>query len=115
MRPRTGISLVEVLVAALLLAIGISAALGAFTAAARFRERAALREFVARTVADRLERFTLEACTGADTVRAEHVAGVVEQHWLVSRAGAVARLDGYAAAHVQGGARLALVHQRRCR
>lgn len=114
MRTRRGVSLVEVLVAAVLLAIGVSGALGALVAAARLRDRAGMREAVARTVESRLGWFTLHGCAAVDTILADGSRGIEEQ-WRVTRAGAVARLEGRARSTDAGRAvRVALVHERRC-
>lgn len=115
MTSRRGVSLVEVLVAAVLLAVGVGGALSALVAAARLRDRAGTREAVVRAVEARLGWFAATACAaGADTTIAATDARV-EEAWRVTRAGAVVRLEGRALGRAPGTpVRLALVHERRC-
>lgn len=114
MRSRRGVSLVEVLVASVLLAVGVSGALGALVAAARLRHRASVREAVTRRVEARLAWFTLQGCATVDTTVAD-ASGVIEDRWRVTRSGGVIRLEGRTRS-VDGGrpVRLSLVHERRC-
>ncbi|MBK7907427.1 MAG: prepilin-type N-terminal cleavage/methylation domain-containing protein [Gemmatimonadetes bacterium] len=114
MRSRRGVSLVEVLVASALLAVGVSGALSALVTAARLRQRASVREAVTRRVEARLAWFTLQGCASVDTVVVD-ASAAIEERWRVTRSGAVARLDGRARS-VDGGrpVRVALVHERRC-
>lgn len=114
MRERAGVSLVEVLVASVLLAIGVGGALGALVAAARMRDRAGRREAVVRAVDARLGWFALNACAPTDTVIAAVVDGV-DETWRITRAGATSRLEGRALAVAPGRpVRLSLVHERSC-
>jgi Tfp pilus assembly protein PilV len=115
MRSRPGVSLVEVLVAAVLLAVGVGGAMSALLAAARLRDRAATREAVVRAVEARLGWFAVNACTWADTTVAATDAGV-EEAWRISRATAgMARLEGRTVGRTSGApVRLSLVHERRC-
>jgi hypothetical protein len=108
------VTLVEVLVASVLLAVGVSGTLGALVAAARLRSRASVREAVARTVDARLTWFSLHGCMPVDTTLAGAV-GAVEERWRVTRAGGVARLEGRARS-VAGGrpVSVGLEHERRC-
>lgn len=67
MRNRRAVSLVEVLVAAVLLAIGISGTLQALLASARLRMDADKREALVGLLLDRLAWFESRACSVADT------------------------------------------------
>lgn len=69
-------SLIEVIVAALLLGVGVAGTLGAIAAAARLRQRAAVRELVASAALDRLHWFERSACTAPDTAASETRRGV---------------------------------------
>jgi Tfp pilus assembly protein PilV len=114
MRSRPGVSLVEVLVAAVLLAVGVGGAMSALLAAARLRGRAGTREAVVRVVEARLGWFAGTACASADTVIGASDAGV-EETWRVTRSSGSVRLEGRALGRAPGSAvRLALVHERRC-
>lgn len=116
MTNRSGVSLAEVLVAAVLLAIGVGGALGALLAAAQLRTRASAREAVAATVEARVAWFGAAACgVAADSVVRVDGRWAVEETWRVTRAGAVVRLEGRAtASHGAHRARRALVMERRC-
>lgn len=114
MRSRRAVSLIEVLVAAVLLAVGIGATLSALTAAARLRERASLRERVARVVADRLARFVADGCVASDTSLAMTV-GPIDERWSITRSADRARLSGRAVGALPGGiVRLRLEQERGC-
>jgi Tfp pilus assembly protein PilV len=114
MRSRPGVSLVEVLVAAVLLAVGVSGAVSALVAAARLRDRAGTREAVVRVVEARLGWFSGSACAWADTTIVS-MEPRIEEVWRVTRAGGVVRLEGRALGRAAGTpVRLALVHERRC-
>ena len=76
MRSRRGVSLIEVIVAALLLGVGVAGTLGAIAAAARLRQRAAVRELVASAALDRLHWFERRACATPDTAGTELLRGV---------------------------------------
>lgn len=67
MRSRSGVSLIEVLVAAVLLAVGICGTLAALAATARLRQLARDREALAAAALDRLAWFEARACAHADT------------------------------------------------
>ncbi len=114
MRPRPGVTLVEVLVASVLLAIGIGGTLGALVAAARLRDGAGRRELVASVVEARLVWFAISACASTDTVLSGAADGV-EETWRITRAGPLARLEGRARSSLPGRpVRLALAHERQC-
>ena len=113
MRSPRGVSLVEVLVAALLLAIGVGGCVQALLAAGRLRAQAAGRERLARAVESRLAWFEGHACTQADTVIS--VAAPVEEWWRVRRDGAAISLEGRARVGTRGDSlRLPLTRRRRC-
>lgn len=112
--PRRGVTLVEVLVASVLLAVGVGGTMGAIVAAARLRERAGRREALVRVAEARLAWFTRAACASGDTVLTMRAAGI-DETWRVTRDGAGARLEGRALADAAGHpVRLSLVHARRC-
>lgn len=114
MRSRPGVSLVEVLVAAVLLAVGVGGAMSAVLAAARLRARAGTREAVVRVVEARLGWFAGNACAAGDTTIGAMDARV-EETWRVTRSPGSARLEGRALGRAPGTpVRLALVHERRC-
>lgn len=71
MSNRSGVSLVEVLVAAVLLAVGIAGTMAALAAAAQLREQARAREELAAEGLERLAWFEGRACAQPDT--SEHV------------------------------------------
>ena len=116
MSNRKGISLVEVMVAALLLAVGVAGSLSALLAAAQLRSRASVREAVALSLETRLSWFAANACafTGDTVLRSSSGTRLVES-WRVLRDSAGARLEGRV---VGGGGPLTLartlVVSRRC-
>jgi hypothetical protein len=61
------VSLVEVLVAAVLLMVGVGGSLHALAASARLRALADAREALTAEMLDRLAWFEARACAGADT------------------------------------------------
>lgn len=81
MRTPRGVSLVEVLVAAVLLAVGVSGTLSSLSTAARLRHGASGREALAAAVHDRLGWFEAAACAFADSAATEDVAGGVRVQW----------------------------------
>lgn len=92
-----GVSLVEVLVAALLLTIGVAGSLSALLASARLRTRASVRESVAQTLESRLGWFAARACAfTADTLVRSASDARVEESWRVVRDSTGARLEGRA-------------------
>ena len=116
MTNRRGVTLAEVLVAAVLLAVGVGGALGALMTAAQLRTRASVRESVAAVVEARVAWFGAAACgLVADSVVRAGGRWRIEETWRVTRAGALVRLEGRATA--RAGAhhvRRALVAERRC-
>jgi prepilin-type N-terminal cleavage/methylation domain-containing protein len=115
MHARRGLSLVEVLVAMVLLAIGIGSALSALLSAAQLRLRASAREAVAAAAEERLTWFAARSCSASDTVWRSGAGSAVTGSWRVTADSTGARLEGRAVrwegAHA---ARLDLVAQRRC-
>lgn len=67
MSKRPGVSLVEVLVAMVLLAVGIAGTMSALAAAAQLREQARMREELASEGLERLAWFEGRACAQLDT------------------------------------------------
>lgn len=71
MSRRRGVSLVEVLVATVLLGVGVGGTLASLAAAARLRAEARVREAMAAAVADRLDWFAVRGCLSTDTAGAD--------------------------------------------
>lgn len=86
---RRGVSLVEVLVASTLLAIGIGGTLHALLASARLRLDADRREAMVGLLLDRLAWFESAACAGGDTSGVTALADGPEARWQVRAVGAV--------------------------
>jgi prepilin-type N-terminal cleavage/methylation domain-containing protein len=93
---RRGVSLIEVLVAAVLLAIGIAGTLQALLTSARLRLDADRREAMVGLLLDRLAWFEAAACAGGDTSGVTRLADGPEARWRVDAVGAlrVLTLDG---------------------
>jgi prepilin-type N-terminal cleavage/methylation domain-containing protein len=93
---RRGVSLIEVLVASVLLAIGIAGTMQALLASARLRLEADRREAMVALLLDRLAWFEAEACAGGDTTGATQLADGPEAQWRVEAVGAtrVLTLEG---------------------
>ncbi len=72
MRTRPGVSLVETLVAAVLLMLGIGGSLHALATSARLRSEADAREALSLLLLDRLAWFEALACAGGDTSGVTH-------------------------------------------
>lgn len=94
--PRRGVSLVEVLVAATLLAVGVAGTLHALLASARLRLDADRREALVGMLLDRLAWFEAAACAGGDTAGVTRLADGPEARWGVQAVGnlRVLTLDG---------------------
>jgi len=107
MRNRSGVSLVEVIVASVLLSVGVAGCVAALLGSARLRARAAATEAVADAVERRLSWLETAGCSANDsTIR---VDGVVEERWALARDSLAARLEGHAWQRLSvGQARLAL-------
>ena len=93
---RRGVSLVEVLVAATLLAVGIAGTLHALLSSARLRLDADRREALVGVLLDRLAWFEAAACAGGDTSGVTRLADGPEARWDVQAVGVVRvlTLDG---------------------
>jgi prepilin-type N-terminal cleavage/methylation domain-containing protein len=114
MTSRRGVSLVEVLVASVLLAIGVGGTLSAFTAALRLRTNADVREEVAARAHNTLSWFESRSCVAADTA-SDSTRGGIREAWMVRRESTLVRLSG----RLEGGAarapvQLAVEAVRRC-
>ncbi len=83
MSVRGGVSLIEVLVSMVLLAIGIAGTLSALTASSRLRERARMHEELAAEAMDRLAWFESRACAQLDTAESHTTARGVRVEWHV--------------------------------
>ena len=85
----------EVLVAAVLLAVGVAGSLSALLAAAQLRSRASVREAVALSLETRLSWFAADACTfTGDTVLRSTSGTRLVESWRVQRDSTGARLEG---------------------
>ncbi len=95
MRLRQGVTLIEVLVAAVLLAVGIGGAMSAFVAATRLRLRADALESAAERAEERLRWFGRGSCPLRDTVLLVDSLAARER-WTVRRDSTGATLRGRA-------------------
>jgi Tfp pilus assembly protein PilV len=73
---RQGTSLVEVLVATVLLAVGIASTLGALAAAARLRAAARAQERVASVALEAFGVFVANGCAVVDSLVTDTIAGL---------------------------------------
>lgn len=92
MRARPAVSLVEVLVAAVLLAIGIASTMQALLASARLRLDADRREAMVGLMLDRLAWFETESCAHGDTSGVVRLADGPEARWNLRVVGATREL-----------------------
>jgi hypothetical protein len=92
MTRRAGTSFVEVLVAAVLLAIGIVGCLSTLAAAARLRHGASIREDLAARAHDRLDWSFARGCVVGDTSFASAPGALVQESWSQRRDSTGARL-----------------------
>lgn len=115
MTQRAGISLVEVLVAAVLLAIGIAGTLSALTTAMRLRLGAEAQEAAVERADARLRWFARGPCPARDTaVHVDDSRGERER-WRVRADSSGATLSGLAEVPTFGGRRrFALEARRAC-
>jgi Tfp pilus assembly protein PilV len=112
---RPGVSLPEVLVAAVLLAIGVSGCLAAVATALRFRTMALTREAMAAASQARLAWFDASGCALADTVVRSAANAALTERWEVRRDSSVVRFDGVtSASHAGRPMRLAIATVKRC-
>lgn len=90
---RRGVTLIEVLVAALLLAIGIGGTLNAMVASARLRLSADAREAMVGLMLDRLAWFEASACASPDTAGVTRLPDGPEARWQLRAVGSARILD----------------------
>jgi prepilin-type N-terminal cleavage/methylation domain-containing protein len=93
---RRGVSLPEVLVAAVLLAIGIAGTLSALSTSVRFRAMGLARESIAAAAAGRVSWFESEGCASPDTLIASPTGARLEERWQLSHEPGAVRLHGAA-------------------
>ena len=93
MQNRPGVSLVEVLVAAVLLAIGIAGSLNTMVVSLRLRGDADAREAVVGLMLDRLAWFEAHACARADTSGVSRLEGGIEARWTMRAVGSTRILE----------------------
>lgn len=103
MTPRRGVTLIEVLVAAVLLAVGISGTLHAMAASFRLRVDADAREQLVGLMLDRLAWLEARACTQADTAAVTRVPGGPEAAWSLRAVGSTRILEIRGARRAGGG------------
>lgn len=84
MPQRRGVSLIEVLVATVLLAVGISGTVASLAATARMRMIARDRESLAAAALDRLSWFEVRACAQLDTFERATQPDSALVEWQVS-------------------------------
>lgn len=112
---RRGVSLPEVLFAAVLLAIGVAGCLAAMSTALRFRTMALTRESMAARGEARLAWFDAHGCTVTDTIVESAAHAPVRERWEVRRDSSIARLTGAVrATHAGRAMRLDVGTIRRC-
>lgn len=111
---RGGVSLIEVLVAMVLLAIGIAGTMSALAAASQLRERARLQEELAAEALDRLAWFESRACAQLDTAEQVTTARGVRLDWRVRDSLGRRQLDFDASAVGRASPRLSLRTSWRC-
>lgn len=90
---RRGVTLIEVLVASVLLAIGIAGTLNAMVASARLRLNADAREALVGLMLDHLAWFEAKACASSDTAGLTRLADGVETRWRVQAVGSIRVLE----------------------
>jgi prepilin-type N-terminal cleavage/methylation domain-containing protein len=90
---RRGVTLIEVLVASVLLAVGIAGTLNAMVASARLRMNADTREAVVGLMLDRLAWFEANACSGTDTAGVTRLAVGAEARWALRSIGSTRVLE----------------------
>jgi prepilin-type N-terminal cleavage/methylation domain-containing protein len=93
MTKRRGVTLIEVLVASVLLAIGISGTLNALVASARLRMRADAREAVVGLMLDRLVWFEANACSTPDTSGVTRLPDGPQAQWRMRAVGSTRILE----------------------
>ena len=83
LRPRPGLSVVEVLVALMLLSIGLMGVAGSTALALRTTLDSAHRRDAAQRAASRIALLSAAGCTGSVTGSATDAARQVTEHWTV--------------------------------
>lgn len=78
-----GVTLIEVLVATVLLAVGIHATLGALFVSQRWHRAARERDALASHALDRLDWWSRHACTAGDTLVDDQLPGGLALRWSV--------------------------------
>jgi prepilin-type N-terminal cleavage/methylation domain-containing protein len=93
MNSRRGVTLIEVLVAAVLLALGIAGTLNAMVASARLRVSADTREALVGVMLDRLAWFEVNACSVSDTAGVTRLPDGPEARWALRAVGSTRILE----------------------
>ncbi len=93
MTSRRGVTLIEGLVASVLLAIGIAGTLNAMVASARLRLSADTREALVGLMLDRLAWFEANACTTTDTAGVTRLADGPQAQWAMRAVGSTRILE----------------------
>lgn len=93
MKSRRGVTLIEVLVASVLLAIGIAGTLNAMVASARLRLSADAREAVVGLMLDRLAWFEANACSVSDSSGLTRLADGPSATWRLTAVGSTRVLE----------------------
>ena len=93
---RAGVSLTEVLVAAVLLAVGVGGCLAALSTALRLRTGASARETIAAVAHDRLTWFEGAGCAVGDTLIESPAGTDAQEAWRVEREPGAVHLTGTA-------------------
>lgn len=83
MRTRSGVSLIEVIVATVLLAVGITGCIGTLIASARLREEARAQETLAAVLLDRLVWVERVACDSATVSGGENGPNGTRVEWTL--------------------------------
>lgn len=92
MRSQSGVSLVEVLVATVLLAVGINGTLAAVAAAQRLQRDARARDALASLALDRLDWFAHRACGLSDSL-GQDSARAIRATWQLRDSASTRRLQ----------------------
>jgi prepilin-type N-terminal cleavage/methylation domain-containing protein len=99
---RAGVTLTEVLVAAVLLAVGVAGCLGALSTAVRLRTGAAAREAMAAATHDRLTWFEANGCAAGDTSISGPAGVNATEDWQVTSDASTAHMSGGVRGRVAG-------------
>lgn len=93
MKSRRAVTLIEVLVASVLLGIGIAGTMNALVASARLRLQADSREAVVGLMLDRLAWFEANACSASDTAGITSLADGPQAEWRLRAVGSIRILE----------------------